>query len=254
LTDRERQAKQAEIDSRRDWLDGDHPEQVKPFGPPWSSWYWTRWALVAEAFGRLGVIPPAKILDVGSGTGWTTCFLAESGFRPTGVDIAPAAIDLARRRADRWGVQANFQVGDMDDLELGEHFGAVLVFDALHHSLRPGDVVASVARHLEPGGWVLFGEPSLLHRISPRARRTTEQLGWTEEGVSVRALKTHCAEAGLGQFRRFYQGTAPYEGRLKGFGWEALRLAAANVAFAPQVPVWLAAQRAPESTAPASRR
>ncbi len=139
----------------------------KPFGPEWGSAYWGKWQTISYALYELGLTHGATILDVGMGTGWTTVFLAESGFAPTGVDIAPASVEVGRRRARRYSAQADFVTADMDVLDLDHTFDAVLVFDALHHSTRQAQVVAGVARHVAPGGWILFGEPSWLHTLSP---------------------------------------------------------------------------------------
>jgi SAM-dependent methyltransferase len=231
--------KRAEIESRTEaFMAG---EASKPFG--WGPEHWVRWATVVEALARLGVAPGASVLDVGCGPGWTSLFLAESGFRVTAVDLVPANVELAAARARRWGLEADFRVADMDELQVGGGFDAALVYDALHHSTRPSAVVARVAAHLRPGGWALFGEPSWLHDISPGAKRVTRDLGWHERGIQVRALKRACSDAGLGDFRRFFQGTYPYEGRGRAFAWQLVRLVSANFAVAPQALVWLAARR-----------
>ena len=238
------QHKQAEIDSREESLREALPHSFrKPFGPPWGHQYWVKWAVVSEAFDRLGFEPGHEILDVGCGTGWTTLFLAEAGFRATGLSLAPAEIEIATGRAERWGSAAEFVVGDMDSMDLGRQFDGALVFDALHHSTRQSEVVERIGAHLRPGGWVLFGEPSILHHISPEARRVHQGAGWTERGISIRALKRDCKAAGMGSFKRFFEGTRPYQGRVAGFGWQLARLATANLAFAPQASVWLAAQK-----------
>jgi 2-polyprenyl-3-methyl-5-hydroxy-6-metoxy-1,4-benzoquinol methylase len=236
--------KQAEIESSARALHEGHEQTFrKPFGPPWGNQYWVKWAVVGEAFLKLGLEPGCKILDLGCGTGWTTLFLAEAGFRPLGLSLAPAEIEVAESRAERWQSAAEFVVGDMDAMALGREFDGVLVFDALHHSTRERVVVENISRHLRPGGWVLFGEPSVLHRISPSARRVHRETGWTERGVSVLRLKRECRAAGLGNFRRFFEGTRPYERRIGGFGWQLARLVAANFAWAPQASIWLAAQK-----------
>lgn len=216
---------------------------TKPFDQVWSTSYFTKWATIAEALMQLGVPEGASVLDVGAGAGWTTLFLAEAGYRPTGFDIAPANIQLGVERAVRWGVDARFEVADMDAFDLGRTFDAVLVFDALHHSARQSDVIACIARHLAPGGWVLFGEPSWLHSISPSARRTHRELGWIERGVTARSLRRDCAAQGLTETRRFFEGTAPYSSRGKGFAQQLVRLVGANIAVAPQSSIWLAARR-----------
>ena len=38
--------------------------------------------------------PPAKVLDLGVGSGWTSVFLARRGYEVTGQDIAPDMIAL----------------------------------------------------------------------------------------------------------------------------------------------------------------
>jgi 2-polyprenyl-3-methyl-5-hydroxy-6-metoxy-1,4-benzoquinol methylase len=236
--------KRAEIATARESLDRGEPHSFrKPFGSPWGIEPFLKWATIAYALEQLAVARDAEVLDLGCGEGWTSVFLAESGYRPTGVDLAPARIKMAVGRAARWGVAADFEVGDMETLALGREFDVVLVYDALHHCERQAAVIATVARHLRRGGWVLFGEPSLLHAISPDARRVTRELGWVERGIGVRRLRRDCAAAGLGQFRRFFEPTRPYERRVRGFAWQALRLAAADTFIAPQASVWLAARR-----------
>lgn len=218
---------------------------VKPFALTFGQQWWGKWETVHAAFERLGLEPGASVLDVGCGTGWSSHFLAEAGYLPLGVDIAPGNIEIATGTAERWSSAARFAEADMEELDLGETFDAALVFDALHHSERPAEVIAGVARHLKPGGWVLFGEPSWLHGISPNARRVTKEKGWVEKGIRVSALKRDCRAAGLGGFRRFHEGTRAYEGRVGPFAWQFIRLAAANVWVAPQAHIWLAAQRPP---------
>jgi SAM-dependent methyltransferase len=182
----------------------------------------------------------ATVLDIGAGTGWTSIFLAESGYRPTALDLVPANAVMTKMRAERCSLAVETVTADMDDFDLGRRFDAVLVFDALHHSTRQEQVVANIARHLNTGGWVLFGEPSVLHNLSRAARRVNRELGWTERGISVRRLKEDCRTAGMTDFRRYFEGTGAYRSRVRGFGWQATRLVAANIAFAPQTQVWLA--------------
>jgi 2-polyprenyl-3-methyl-5-hydroxy-6-metoxy-1,4-benzoquinol methylase len=241
-------SKQAEIEAARAAVEEGWAQQ-KPFDASFGHEHWVKWATVMEAMRVFPVHPGQAVLDVGCGAGWTSAFLAEAGYRVTGIDIAPAYVDAARRRAERWGLDAEFAAADMEDFSLGRSFRAALVFDALHHVDRPERSVASVAAHLEPGGWVLFGEPSWLHAISPRARRVHRELGVNEHAIRVSRLRRWCADAGLGNFTRFFEGTRPYRGRAGGFGWQLARLVAANVWVAPHASVWLAAQR-PEATGP----
>jgi 2-polyprenyl-3-methyl-5-hydroxy-6-metoxy-1,4-benzoquinol methylase len=229
--------KQAEIDSRTpEFMAG---QGSKPFG--WDPALFVEWATVSAMLRGAGLPPDASVLDVGCGSGWTTLFLAEAGYTALGVDLVPANVELARARAERWGSAARFAVADMEALDVGERFDAVLIFDALHHVARQTDVIGAAAGHLAPGGWLFLGEPTWLHRFSPKARRTRQDLGWLERGFTVRELRRDLRAAGLGEVRRFFQGSAPYEGWQ--LGPQVARLVGARLAAAPQHHIWLAARR-----------
>lgn len=219
-------------------------EASKPFG--WDPGHWVEWATVATMLQHTGLPAGARLLDVGSGSGWTSLFLAEAGFDVLGIDLVPANVELARGRAARWSSSARFAVADMERLaastEVAGPFDAALIFDSLHHAHRQTDVLAGVGRLLAPGGWILIGEPTWLHRLSPAARRVRRELGWLERGIGLRALRRDLQAAGFGAPQRFWQGTRPY-GAGRGLPAQLARLLAARVAVAPQHHLWLAAQR-----------
>lgn len=216
-------------------------ERSKPFG--WDAAHFVEWATVAEMLHRLGIQPGARAIDVGCGSGWTTLFLAEAGFDALGYDLAPANVELARERAARWGSAARFEVADMDALPDGPPADVALLFDALHHTAAQQAALRSVFARLRPGGWLLLGEPTWLHRLSPEARRVRRERGWLERGLTLRGLRRDLRAAGFGATRRFFQPTRPYEGRVRGFTWQLARLVAADLAWAPQAHLWLAAER-----------
>src|SRR5687767_11187994 len=62
----------------------------------------------------LGVLPPspAKILDLGCGTGSLSVLLAEMGHAVTGIDLSPRMIEQARQKARRHGEEIDLKVGD----------------------------------------------------------------------------------------------------------------------------------------------
>jgi SAM-dependent methyltransferase len=212
-------------------------ERSKPFG--WDAAHFVEWATVTEMLHVIGLQPGANVIDVGCGSGWTTLFLAEAGFEALGYDLAPANVELARERAARWGSSARFEVADMDALPGGPPADAALIFDALHHTAGQQAALRGVYDRLKPGGWLLLGEPTWLHRLSPEARRVRRERGWLERGLTLRGLRRDLRVAGFGETRRFFQPTRPYEGRVRGFGWQLARLVGANLAVAPQAHLWV---------------
>jgi SAM-dependent methyltransferase len=235
--------KQAEIASRTpELLDY---EATKPFAPDPGARHaihFVEWATVMTMLESVDVPSGGNVIDVGCGAGWTSLLMAEAGFEVTGYDLVPANIELARRRAASWGHDIRFEVADMEDLPDGDPADAALLFEALHHSTRPREVLGSVARRLRPGGWLLVGEPTWLHRFSPGARAMHAERGWVERGPTLTGLRRDLRRAGFGEMRRFFQPTFPYEGRGRAFAWQLIRLVAANVLAAPHGHVWLAAR------------
>ena len=55
---------------------------------------------------------PARIADLGCGTGSLAILLAEAGYRVSGLDLAPAMVKRARAKAGQAGVDAEFVVAD----------------------------------------------------------------------------------------------------------------------------------------------
>lgn len=185
----------------------------------------------------------AIVVDIGCGPGWTSLFLAEAGYRVLGYDLVPANVELARRRAQRWGSTAQFEVADMESLPPGEQADAVLMYAALHHSAKQRRTLEAATARLRPGGWLLLSEPSWVHWLSPRARAARRELGWIERGIALRALRRDLSQLGYTEVRRFFQPTNPYRGRTRGFAWQLVRLVGANLLVAPEAHLWIAARR-----------
>jgi 2-polyprenyl-3-methyl-5-hydroxy-6-metoxy-1,4-benzoquinol methylase len=110
------------------------------------------------AFARLaaGGLLEGEVLDVGCGTGEQAMVAAASGADVTGIDISPAAIDRARRKAADRGLRVRFEVGDALDLAaLGRGF-EVIIDSGVFHVFDDADrarYVASLAsvRDHRPG-------------------------------------------------------------------------------------------------------
>src|SRR5271165_6688555 len=77
--------------------------------------------------------PPARLLELGIGSGWTSKYLALSGYKVVGLDIADSMIKLATIICS--GVDnIDFHVCDYE-MEIDFWiFDCSLIYDALHHA------------------------------------------------------------------------------------------------------------------------
>ena len=117
-------------------------------GLPFERWLLDR--VVAHASGR-------PVVEVGSGPGHVTAYLADGGADATGLDLSPGMVTEARRRfPDR-----SFETGDLRRLTrpaTSHGWAAVLAWYSLIHlaaSEVPG-AVAALVRPLAPGGWLVL--------------------------------------------------------------------------------------------------
>jgi len=114
-----------------------------------------------EAFyTRLARQAGGPILELACGTGRLSIPLARAGYSVTGLDLSPAMLRRAARKAERDGVRVEFLAGDMRDFDLGRRFPLiVLSCNSLAHLLTPAEAKACLARirqHLEPDGIFAF--------------------------------------------------------------------------------------------------
>lgn len=101
---------------------------------------------------------PLRVLDCSCGTGTQSLGLAKAGHQVLGTDISARAVERAKQEAQKMGVQVEFQVADMrnlDGIETGA-FDAVISFDnSLAHLTTNADLAfgfSSVLAVLKPGG------------------------------------------------------------------------------------------------------
>ena len=195
----------------REWL------RTKPFGsdPAETARLLGDFALVVALLElRRGM----SLCELGCGPGWMTRLAVRQGVGGTGYDISPEMIEIAREQAEREGVDATFEVADMEQLDPGSRFDACLIYDALHHTPRADLVLASARRVLTPAGRILVVEPNRLHRLA--AGGASEAFGTTELGYAPRRLKRLLREAGFTDLERFHAG------RRRAFGDRPIDLAA----------------------------
>jgi len=124
------------------------------FHPPWDSGI-----SPPELLEFISDHPPGRALDLGCGTGTNVVTLAQRGWQVTGIDFAPPAIRMARRKIARAGVQARVSVGDVTQLGgITGPFDLALDLGCFHGVPARAKYLAGLARVLSPGGhWLMYG-------------------------------------------------------------------------------------------------
>jgi len=101
-------------------------------------------------------LPRGRVLSPGCGSGHDVRAWARHGFRATGLDIAPSAVQLARERTPE-GMPADFQLGDFLADEPCERYDWIwehTCFCAINPARRD-DYAQAVLRWLKPDGQYL---------------------------------------------------------------------------------------------------
>jgi SAM-dependent methyltransferase len=101
---------------------------------------------------RLMPRPGEKILDLATGTGWTSRSLARRGAKVTGVDIAADLIAAAVKRAAAEGLAIDYKVGDAESLPFADGaFDAVISTCGVMFASRPEAAASELARVCRKG-------------------------------------------------------------------------------------------------------
>nr|WP_167218878.1 DUF480 domain-containing protein [Kribbella shirazensis] len=117
-------------------------------GLPFERWLLDR--VIAHANGR-------PIVEVGSGPGHITAYLADRDADATGIDVSPEMVAEARRRFPR----LRFEIGDLRRLArppASSGWTAVLAWYSLIHlaASELPEALAALTRPLDPGGWLVL--------------------------------------------------------------------------------------------------
>ena len=102
---------------------------------------------------RLDLRPGERFLDVATGTGAVALRAARAGADVTGVDLAPALVETARRRADHEALSVRFEVADAEELPYDEaSFDVVASAIGVMFAPDHAAVARELARVCRPGG------------------------------------------------------------------------------------------------------
>ena len=103
--------------------------------------------------------PGAIVLDMGCGTGSLSLLLAGLGHQVTGIDLSPAMVAIAERKARRAGCDISFHVGDaVNPAGTGQPFDAIVCRHLLWALPEPAAVLRRWLNLVRSAGRLLLVE------------------------------------------------------------------------------------------------
>lgn len=99
-----------------------------------------------------------SILEIGCGTGSSSITLAEQGSNVTGIDIHKESLEIAKLRADLYGLNIKFlEVSSINIDELEQDFDAIILYATLEHLTVEErlDTLKKCKNTLKKGGYLI---------------------------------------------------------------------------------------------------
>jgi 2-polyprenyl-3-methyl-5-hydroxy-6-metoxy-1,4-benzoquinol methylase len=138
---------------------------------------WSWWADPRkEALETVGDVRGLRVLDYGCGFGRLGMYLALCGAQVWGFDLSGEAVITANQVARRYGLSAQFEQMDAEDLRYADRsFDLVIGFGVLHHVIKYPRAGSQLFRVLAPGGRAVFHETLWDNPLINFARRFTSE-------------------------------------------------------------------------------
>ncbi len=96
-----------------------------------------------------------KVLEIGCGCGTDLLQFARAGAEVYGIDLSKHSVELARKRFNLYGLKAEVNDGDGENLPFhAEQFDLVYSWGVLHHTPNPPKAVMEIYRVLKRGGLI----------------------------------------------------------------------------------------------------
>jgi 2-polyprenyl-3-methyl-5-hydroxy-6-metoxy-1,4-benzoquinol methylase len=166
---------------------------------------------------RLRSRPPARVADVGCGTGWSTLAIARAypHVRVDGIDLDPASIAEARQNAVASGLgeRVTFEVRSAADPAGSGQYDLVTAFETVHDMADPVGALRAMRQLMAPDGAVVIADERVAEEfVAPGDEVERFMYGWS-------AL--HCLPVGMVDPPAAGTGTVMRPATLSGYATDA---------------------------------
>jgi SAM-dependent methyltransferase len=170
-----------------------------------------------DVHARLQSAPPARVADIGCGTGWSSIAIARAypAVRVDGFDLDEASIRTAGANAAAAGLadRVTFHVRDAADPALAGRYDLVTAFETIHDMARPVEALRAMRGLVAAGGAVLIADE--------RVGDTFTAPGTDVERLNYGFSVLHCLAVGMCDEPSAGTGTVMRAGTLRQYAAEA---------------------------------
>jgi 2-polyprenyl-3-methyl-5-hydroxy-6-metoxy-1,4-benzoquinol methylase len=196
-------------DMRSSISSGNRPMFLNLLGSKW-------FPAITDVDRRLRSEPPARVADVGCGTGWSSIAIAKAYplIKVDGLDLDEASIEDARRNGIASGVadRVTFEVRDASDPKLAGSYDLVTAFETIHDMSNPVGALKSMRALKKDGGAVVIADEKVAEEFTaPGDDLERFMYGWSA---------VHCLAVGMGP-QSAGTGTVMRPSRLREYAHEA---------------------------------
>jgi 2-polyprenyl-3-methyl-5-hydroxy-6-metoxy-1,4-benzoquinol methylase len=178
----------------------------------------TEWLpAVPDVHERLQADPPARVADVGCGTGWSSISIARAypKARVDGFDLDEESIAEAKANAEAEGLtdRVSFQVRDAADPELSGRYDVAIAVECIHDMSRPVEALRAMRSMAGEDGAVLVVD----ERVGEDFTAPSDEIERLMYGFSV----VHCLPVGMAEQPSAGTGTVMRPATLRHYATEA---------------------------------
>jgi 2-polyprenyl-3-methyl-5-hydroxy-6-metoxy-1,4-benzoquinol methylase len=172
---------------------------------------------VPDVHERLRADPPARVADIGCGTGWSSISIARAypKARVDGFDLDEESIAEARENAEaeRLADRVTFRLQDAADPEFSGRYDLAIAIECIHDMSRPVEALRAMRS--------LVGEDGAVLVVDERVRETFAAPGDEIERLMYGYSVLHCLPVGMADQPSAGTGTVMRPATLRRYATEA---------------------------------